>query len=157
MQDIFTVYHAEQQLSWARSINDNSNRIVQEWSSRFVALGNTFQFQQIQINAQEYWVAQGIRIFTNFRLTTERGVALSIDIAVQNWSVRAGTSIINETMTEAERMVAMTNSVVYQSNPQWQNATRARKETIVNGTGFVNGRDWNIYNEFGIRDRVIIQ
>jgi len=144
-----------QQLSWAIGINNTRNQIVPEWTSRFVTLGNTPEFQQIQIDAQEDWINQGISIFNNFELTTERGLALSIDIAVQNWTVRAGTSIISDTMTEIQRMIAMTNSVVEQSSSSWQDAVRARKETIVNGIGFVNGRNYDIYSEFGIGDRVV--
>jgi len=143
------------QLKWAASINDSNNALLPGWAQSFTALGNTAEFQAIQQSALNDYIIQAEKIYNDFGLTTERGVALAFDIAVQNWSVKAGTSIVNNSMTESQKLSAIANSVAMQSATAWQQDVLNRKMTIVNGTGTVHGKSYNLSSDYNIADRII--
>jgi hypothetical protein len=145
----------DSQLAWAKGINNSNDQVFPEWSEKFIALGNTVEFQTIQLNAQEEYITQARKIFKDFELSTERSLALAFDIAVQNWSVKAGAEIVNSSMTEIEKLTIIANSVANQSLSQWQEDVRSRKMTIVNGTGTVHGKSYNLLSDYDIHDRII--
>jgi len=136
-------------------INDSNNKVLLDWKQRFIDLGNTKEFQEIQHEAEKQYISQAKNIFIKFGLTTERGLALAFDIAVQNWSVKAGTSIVNSSMTESQKLNAIAKSVVSQSASKWQSDVRSRKMTIVNGTGTVHRAFYNLV-DYDILDRIVI-
>jgi len=140
---------------WARSINDSKDRIIPEWAELFEALGNTPEFQRIQLDAQEGVINQAQRIFNEFGLTTERGLALAFDIAVQNWNVKVDPGI-NDAMTEMERLLAIVEAVGEQANPKWKEDVLSRKLTIAEGTGTVHGIEYDLLADYDIGDRLII-
>ncbi len=94
-------------------------------------------------------------IAKEFNLKSERGLALALDIAVQNGSVDA-TDYIKQRMaegaSEAEILRLMANAVADQSNPRWGEDVRARKLAIAAGRGRVHGKDYDLGQEFGLTD-----
>jgi len=93
------------QLAWAISINDSNNNIIPTWNSKFKALGNTTEFQNIQLQEESNIINSARKIFNDFGLSTERGLALAFDIAVQNGSVIAGTSIVNNVSSRTKNSI----------------------------------------------------
>ncbi len=58
-------------------------------------------------------------------------------------------------MKETDKLLAITESVVYQSATQWQEDVKNRKMTIVNGTGVVHGVRYNLQADYDIKDRIV--
>ncbi|PKM49622.1 MAG: hypothetical protein CVV02_15415 [Firmicutes bacterium HGW-Firmicutes-7] len=80
-----------EQLSFARSINDKNNRIVEPWKAAFNSLIKNDKFVQIQDKYAKPYLNTATNIIndSNFGVKTVRGYALAFDIAVQNGSVKA--------------------------------------------------------------------
>ena len=149
---------AQNQLSWAKSINNSSNAITEPWYSQFVTLTNNEHFKNIEADAEAYKVGQAMLICDKYNLKTVRGFALSFDIAVQNGSIspEAGkiidTALAQKTnMSEKELLKIIANAVADTST---NNAgdIRARKVTIVDGKGTVHGIVLNLDTNYGLSD-----
>ncbi len=57
------------------------------WRGMLVTMGRTPEFQNIQCEAASDYYKQAQAMFRDFGLTTERGMALMFDIAVQNGGI----------------------------------------------------------------------
>ncbi|MDD2402624.1 MAG: M23 family metallopeptidase, partial [Clostridia bacterium] len=155
-QDIINMLGSSKsnQMEWARSINDGKN-LKTEWYNQFVALCETSQFQQIQRDAMNEYTNQAYKIANDYDLKTERGLALALDIAVQNWDVTSTsrTEIKNSMRngsSEQEVLQLLAQAAVDKVNDTYKADVRTRKFTIVNGTGTVHGKKFDIEKEYGI-------
>lgn len=147
------------QLTWAKSINNSNNSIVEPWKSQFIALCQTSEFQKIQRSGIQDYINMAFSICDDYQLTTERGLALAFDIAVQNGSVKAAArKIINSKMTGTtdymDKLSIIANAVADASN--YPDDVRSRKMTIVNGSGVVHGKTYQL-DDYGITDYEIIK
>lgn len=147
------------QLTWAKSINNSKNNIVEPWKSQFTALCQTSEFQAIQRSGIQSYIDKAFSICDDYQLTTERGLALAFDIAVQNGSVKAAArEIINSKLTGStgymDKLSIIANAVADASN--YPDDVRSRKMTIVNGNGIVHGKTYNL-SDYDITDRAIIR
>jgi hypothetical protein len=147
------------QLDWADriSIGTRKYQVQPQWGEAFATLGTFPEVQAVQLQrVKKYWdIAQ--RDAARFRLTTERGIALCFDIAVQN----GGIDFENEARriqqglgdhpdtSERDRCVLIANVVAEHSRPQFVEDVRQRKQTIATGDGQVHGahyvtQDWGL-------------
>ncbi|MVX66634.1 SH3 domain-containing protein [Clostridium chromiireducens] len=148
----------ENQLAWARTINDSTNKITQPWYSQFVSLCNNQHFINIELDAEAYKVSQAMIICDKYNLKSVRGFALAFDIAVQNGSISSEAAKIIDTalaqkpdMNEKDLLKVIANAVADTSinNPE---DIRSRKISIVNGTGKVHGLMLDLDRNYGLSD-----
>jgi hypothetical protein len=153
-----------EQLQWCHAIQDGSGRAVAEpWKSRFFALGQTPEFQAIQLAQAEDFHKEAIAMCERFGVVTERALALMFDIRVQNGAIasaeeakiRADFAAIpaNADPMEAEvlRLRSIANRRAEAANPAFREDVRRRKLTIANGAGTVHGVAYDLETQFGIR------
>jgi peptidoglycan hydrolase-like protein with peptidoglycan-binding domain len=144
------------QMDWARSIN-NGKKLQTEWYNQFVALSNTSQFQQIQRGAMKEYTDQAYNIANTYGLKSERGLALALDIAVQNWDVSATSranikNSIKNGATEQQVLKLLAQAAVDKADSAYKADVWSRKFTIVNGTGIVHDTNYNLEKDYGITD-----
>lgn len=148
----------QNQLAWAKSINNTSNTIAEPWYSQFVALTNKEQFKNIEADAEAFKVGQAMLISDKYKLKTTRGFALAFDIAVQNGSVTPEAAKIIDAalaqkpnMSEKDLLKVIANAVADTSTSNVEDI-RTRKMSIVNGNGIVHGITLNLDINYGLSD-----
>jgi len=124
-----------------QKMNNGGNSIVEPWLTRLKNLCNIQEFQAIQDEGAQSYVDRAISMCEKFDVYTVRAFCLFFDIAVQNGSVIHPPQVSG--MNDIDKLNAIVNAVVTQTNQQWQNDVRIRKESIVNGKGTVHGRAVN--------------
>ncbi|MDQ1474764.1 MAG: hypothetical protein QOJ99_6244 [Bryobacterales bacterium] len=152
------------QLQWCHGIQDASGRALAEpWNSRFFALGQTPEFQAIQLAQAECFHKDAVAMCKRFGVATERALALMFDILVQNGAVtsaveakiRADFAAIPAGVApmdgEVLRLRSIANRKAEAANPTFVEDVRRRKLTIANGAGTVHGVVYNLESQFGIR------
>ena len=144
------------QMDWARSIN-NGKKLQTEWYNLFISLCKTSQFQKIQREAMKEYTDQANNIANTYGLKSERGLALALDIAVQNWDVSAAsrTNIKNRIKngaTKQQVLQLLAQAAVDKADSTHKADVRSRKFTIVNGTGTVHDTKYNLEKDYGITD-----
>ncbi|WP_297424053.1 SH3 domain-containing protein [Clostridium sp.] len=148
----------ENQLIWAKSINDSGNTIMQPWYSQFVNLCNNAHFINIESDAEAYKVGQAMLICNKYNLKTVRGFALAFDIAVQNGSISPEAAKIIDaaliqkpSMAEKDLLKVIANAVA-DTSVNISEDIRLRKMTIVNGNGTVHGFILDLDKNYGLSD-----
>jgi peptidoglycan hydrolase-like protein with peptidoglycan-binding domain len=161
----------DQQLKWARSINDYSNRnnprVREPWAGYFQQLGDAPEFQRIQLRHVRPRMDTAGRYARRFGLVTERGLALMFDVVTQqgeHWLGRRRDALIRQRcselkqqlrrdLNERERLEIIVNVIAQTVKPRWSNEVRVRKMAIVDGRGTVHGRPFDLEHEFGLTDQ----
>lgn len=155
VKDMLTKTLAEQ-LSWAKLIQ-TANKVNSPYLESFKALGASNEFQDIELEAASSYYNKGSRMATEYGLKSERGVALMVDIAVQNGSISAPVKaiIIKEIAAkgitdEVEKMKVVANRRAEAANSQWIEDVRKRKLMYANGVGTVHGINFDLHRDFAI-------
>lgn len=150
----------ENQLKWAKSINDSHNKIIAPWYSQFVNLTNNKHFISIEKDAEVYMVNQAMLICNRYNLKTTRGFALSFDIATQNGGITTSAAKIinnslnkNPNISEKELLKVIANAVADTSDTNKEDI-RSRKMAIVNGKGNVHGIMLYLDRNYGLSDNL---
>ena len=148
----------QNQLSWAKAINNSANIIAEPWYSQFVSLTNNEHFKSIEADAEAYKVGQAMLICDKYNLKTTRGFALAFDIAVQNGSISSeagkiidGTIGQKPNISERELLGIIANAVADTSINNAEDI-KSRKMAIVNGNGTVHGIMLNLDTNYGLND-----
>jgi SH3-like domain-containing protein len=158
----------ETQMKFARSINDSKSRIIEPWNSRFKTLGKESEFQDVQIEFAQSFVSKAKSLCKEYGLRTERGLSLMFDIAVQNGDISKDTKArimedrqrkeaeLKRSLTEKEFLEIIANRRAEASKPRWVEDVRSRKLTIAKGRGNVHGKYYDLDQEFGLSDKIIL-
>jgi hypothetical protein len=77
----------EDQLAWARSIQDGRHRISEPWLGLLKTLAGSSEFQSVQAAASNRTYQAALALCREYGLTTERAAALMFDIKVQNGTI----------------------------------------------------------------------
>jgi hypothetical protein len=154
----------EEQLTWARSIQDLKRFVVHEpWRGLFKTLGRRGEFQEIQVKSAGQLYQSALALCEAYGVRSERAVALMFDIKVQNGSisevVRAQIEQDFERLEptgdwdaeEVVRLRIIANRRAEAAGPAWIEDVRTRKLTIVNGAGTVHGSFYSLEEQYGIR------
>jgi hypothetical protein len=147
----------EEQLQWAKSINDEQNKIIEPWSTQFINLTNSTEFKEIEKEAEVFMINRAMKICDKYNLKTARGFALALDIAIQNGSIISSASTVidsavqkNPNMPEKDLLKLIANTVA--DNSKSSEDVRARKMAIVNGSGTVHGSMLYLDRDYGLSD-----
>lgn len=148
----------ENQLAWAKSINNSTNTIAEPWYSQFVSLCNNQDFINIELDSEAYKIGQAMIICDKYNLRTVRGFALAFDIAVQNGSISSDAAKIidaalvqSPNMAEKDLLKVIANAIADTSTNNAEDI-RVRKMAIVNGSGTVHGFVINLDKNYGLSD-----
>jgi hypothetical protein len=148
----------ENQLAWAKSINNLTSTIAEPWYSQFASLCNNQHFINIELDAEAYKIRQAMIICDKYNLKTVRGFALAFDIVVQNGSISADAAKIidtalvqNPNMIEKDLLKVIANAIADTSTNNTEDI-RSRKMAIVNGTGTVHGSVLYLDKDYGLSD-----
>lgn len=153
----------DQQLAWARSIQDPNRFVVFEpWRGYFRALGRTPEFQAIQVEHAGGIMQNARARCSQFGVTSERALALMFDICVQNGSISPTTAAAievdfqtippgDEWDVEVAKLRAIANRRAEAAAAAYVEDVRARKLAIANGQGTVHNIPYDLEHQFGIR------
>jgi hypothetical protein len=150
-------------MQFARKMQDPIKHCVcKPWREMFVALGSTPEFQDIETKSAHVMFERAIRLCRQYKLESERAAALMFDIKVQNGSIARGTksliladfetiakSLLQDEL-EVIKMRIVANRRADAAKREWAEKVRARKLCCANGSGIVNGKEYNLENQFGI-------
>ncbi len=155
----------EQQLAWARSLQDDRHCLIEPWRGLFKTLGRRDECQAVQVAFAGDLHERAVTMCRDYGLGSERAVALMFDIAVQNGGIgeiargRIQTDVasldpaMSADAAEVERMRIVANRRAEAANPKWVEDVRARKLTIANGEGWLHGRYYDLAAQYGLRLR----
>ena len=159
----------EDQLSWARSIQDGRRFIIAEpWRGLFKTLGRREEFQDIEVDAARQIYQDAVTWCRTYGVKTERAVALMFDIRVQNGSIASTTRAqierdfaaldpgVDADALEVARLRVIANRRAEAANPRWVEDVRARKLTIANGAGKIHGANYDLESQYGISLRPVV-
>lgn len=94
----------QEQLAFAKSINNKNNQIEEPWKAAFIKLTQNKSFIQIEDRYAKPYMDQAEKITKNpiFGVNTDKGFALAFDIAVQNGSVKSSAKALIEGALKGE-------------------------------------------------------
>jgi hypothetical protein len=134
------------------SLGRTRYKVLPEWADAFEKLGSFEEVQAIQLRGVDrYWnIAE--RDAERFGLTTELGMALCFDIAVQNGGIDRGTeeNSIRRRLAqeppadEKGKRLVIADVVAENSKPAYVEDVRSRKRTIASGGGQVHGAHYTL-------------
>jgi hypothetical protein len=152
----------EEQLTWARSIQDARHSLVEPWLGLLKTLGRTPEFQAIEASHASSLFDGALGLCRQYGVTSQRAAALMFDIRVQNNSI---SSTVNaqierdfaalpagespETL-EAKRLQIIATRRAQAASPQWAADVLNRKLTVANGAGTVHGMHYDLEAQYGI-------
>jgi len=150
-----------EQLDWAKKIQ-SKNKLLPPYDSLFKNLGLTKEFQDIQIESAKFYFDRGVKMANEYGLKSEVGIALMVDIAVQNGSINSATKnlILKEIEqkgfkdNEKEKMRIIANRRAEAANPKWIEDVRKRKLMFVEGGGAIHGINYKLSEEYAIDSSV---
>lgn len=153
----------EEQLAWARSIQDPMRfRVNEPWRGLFRTLGRRDEFQAIQLKAAARLAERATALRRTLGVRSERGQALLFDIVVQNGGI--GPVVLAQIeedfgrldpqdepdRLEVARLRIIANRRAEAANPRWVEDVRVRKLTIAEGAGTVHGQPYDLEEQYGI-------
>ncbi len=144
----------KQQMAWAKSIQNSKFVLHDPWRRAFKKLGTRYAFQKVQVEHADHLFQSALTLCKQYRVRSERAVALMFDILVQNGGIKKKTEakIVSDFQAlphtgdaaEVARLRIIANRVAESAKAQWVADVRNRKLTIANGTGTVHGKHYNL-------------
>ena len=151
-------------MSFALSIQHPvKNFLYEPWRGMFKSLGRAKEYQNIQVKYASGLFKAAQKLCKEYKLWSERAVALMFDIKVQNGSIsrRVRSQILSDfkdlrknlskNSLEIARMRIVANRRAEASYTRWIEDVRSRKLCIANGKGTVHGVDYDIGEQYGLR------
>ncbi|MDQ2695782.1 MAG: peptidoglycan-binding protein [Pseudomonadota bacterium] len=150
----------DEQMNWARSIQDQRRRVAEPWRGMLKTLGRRAEFQAIQVAAADDLFQQALGLCRSYGLRSQRAVALLFDIKVQNGGIKQHVEAqIRQDFRalgrrgeadETPRLVIIAERRAAAANPRWVNDVRQRKLAIATGRGLVHGQRYHLEAQYGI-------
>jgi hypothetical protein len=152
----------EEQLAWARTIQDPRGRLHEPWRGLMVTLGRTSECQQAQLRMAGTYFSKARAMSARFAVRSPRALALMFDIAVQNGGVSPMVAAqidrdiaridpgLPPPEQEVERLRIVANRRAEAANPRWIEDVRERKLCIANGRGRVHGAYYDLEQQYGL-------
>jgi hypothetical protein len=149
-----------EQLRFVRALQNRRGVLAEPWRGMLKSVGRHPDCQAVQVEHAQGYLDRAVGLCAEYGLTTERGLALMFDIAVQNGSISRGVKAqiltdfksVSESGLAAEvtKMKIIANRRAAAANPRFVEDVRRRKLTIAEGCGRVHGIDYDLQQDFGI-------
>lgn len=142
-------------IEWAVSnLYQSSGKFKSEWGTAFLALAATPSYRSLQLSAALPIFNRAKGYFVAFKFTEMRMMLLMFDFVTQNGGFTASQKTSyeafvaqNPTATETARAMQLLSIRLKSVNPKYVEDVRARKSTIINGTGTVHGSKRSLAKE----------
>ncbi len=145
----------EDQIKWADGISTKGKEgLVEPWQSMFTELGKNAHCQSYQEEAAKEYVNRAKSLAKSYGITTDRGLALMFDIAVQSWSIRDPKNLIKDAIkkgTSEKDLLALIAKVSAGSDKD----KLARRTAIVTGKGNVHSTSFDLDGDYKLTDKPI--
>lgn len=140
-------------VSWADGISTpNKTTLIVSWENCFKRLGENEICRGLQNTYKNTYVAQAIYICKQYELATVRGFVLAFDMAVKDWAY--GTDKFNAIMSQVTSNTTELEKLLIMAEYGKDDASKARKNTIASGSGYVNGEEINLDSDYGLHDQL---
>lgn len=128
------------------------------WFGRFEILRNSNCWLQAEVQYTKPYINNGQKLCELLGFETERGLALCIDVAVQNGAPRQDHILEYKRKlgtgraypSEWQKLKLFASVVASFARPQYYFVVLSRKQTIALGRGIVYGRNINLEIDYGI-------
>lgn len=160
VEDILLVTSAltarnQESVNWAKANVLSGTSIKTDWSTRLKRIATSQGYRSLQAEKAEVIHHKALDLFRTYNMTQLRSYLVFFDIVVQNGSIPA--KVYNSYQTwlksntnanEYTRMKKLIELRVAEALPQWQADVRARKMTLLDGTGVVHGSRRDVDKEY---------
>jgi hypothetical protein len=151
----------DDQLAFARSIQDPRFRLHEPWRGMFITLGQTPECQKAQIDLAARYLETATELCVRYEVWSSRALALMFDIAVQNGSIPPSVAALidedaarlapgDRLAVEVARLRIVANRRAEAAKPRWIEDVRTRKLCIANGEGHVHGNYYHLEEQYGL-------
>ncbi len=156
-QSFFSVGQTPSQRSvdWAVKTLYNGSKFKPEWKSELLALLLRPEYRLIQMEAALNLHQKALNYFVDLKFKTYRAYLFLLDVVVQNggfWQSDITTFKKKVAQypkwTETRRLTELLNIRLTHVKSQWRADVKARKTSIINGTGKVHGTTRNYQSEY---------
>ncbi|CAN5589496.1 hypothetical protein BH10BDE1_BH10BDE1_32700 [soil metagenome] len=144
-------------VAWAKATVYQSGGGVfkTDWKNSFLTLAVTAPYRSLQINAAMTMFAKAAGYFDSLKFTQLRSLLFMYDVVVQNGGFTSthlanyrSYLAANPRATETARLTKLMEIRVASVLPRYMADVRARKTTIINGTGTVHGAKRDLQKEY---------
>ncbi len=142
-------------VQWAVNNLYSNGRFIPQWKNELTAMANTQNYVDVQAHRAFVYHQAAMTYMKELQVRQVRAFLLLFDIVVQDGSI--STQNFNEYHTwlsgsprasETQKLIKIIDIRQSDVSSQWQAAFRARKMSIVNGVGVVNGEKRQLEKEY---------
>lgn len=143
--------------SWARSTlyTDGGRTFKQDWLRELQAMAEAPEYVAIQIAAANNLHQYALQLYETIGIATARSYLLMFDFVVQNGGLYNSDinmyfnwANANPNATEKQRLYKILEIRLRHVNPKYVEDVKARKGTIIEGTGYVHGAHRQLESEY---------
>lgn len=142
-------------VTWAVQNLYNGSSFKTEWKTELTRLCDAKNYRSIQLSAAQKIHTRALFFFNRFKLTEVRAYLLMYDFIVQNGgfyqaNIDAYDSYLksNPRATESQKLMKILELRLTKVTAKYRADVKARKSSIINGTGLVHGSNRNHPKEF---------
>lgn len=142
-------------VTWAVQNLYNGSSFKTEWKTELTRLCDSKNYRSIQLAAAQKLHSRALFFFNRFKLTEVRAYLLMYDFIVQNGgfyqaNIDAYDSYLksNPRASESQKLSKILELRLVQVRDKYREDVRARKSSIINGTGLVHGSNRSLAKEF---------
>jgi hypothetical protein len=154
----------KESVKWAqRTALDSKGQILSSWSRPLQNMAESSSYRSLQIQASLGYFERAQQYFVAFEFTQLRHLLLMYDFVIQNGSIGENHLKIyeawlnqNPTANEEARAFALLEVRLTTVKDQYKEDVRARKSTIIRGTGIVHKQNRNLPQEFCFDPKLIV-
>lgn len=145
----------QESVNWAKANVLSGTSIKSDWSARLKRIAKAPGYRSLQVEKAEAIHQKALNLFNTYKMSQLRSYLVFFDIVVQNGGIP--TKVYNsyqawlknnKNATEYTRMKKLIDLRVAEAIPRWQADVRARKMTLLDGTGTVHGSRRDVDKEY---------
>lgn len=154
----------KESVKWAqKTALDSKGQVLTSWSTPLQSMAESSSYRSLQIQASLVYYEKAQLYFQAFEFTQFRHLLLMYDFVIQNGSIGENHLKIyekwlkqNPTANEEARAFALLEARLTTVKDQYKEDVKARKSTIIRGTGVVHKQNRNLPKEFCYDSNLIV-
>lgn len=154
----------KESVKWAqKTALDSKGQVLSSWSTPLQNMAESSSYRSLQIQASLGYFEKAQQYFRAFEFTQLRHLLLMYDFVIQNGSIGENHLKIyeawlnqNPRADEEARAFALLEARLTTVKDQYKEDVKARKSTIIRGTGVVHKQNRNLPKEFCFNPNLIV-
>ena len=154
----------KESVKWAqKTALDSKGQVLSSWSTPLQSMAESSSYRSLQIQASLGYFEKAQQYFRAFEFTQLRHLLLMYDFVIQNGSIGENHLKIyqvwlnqNPRADEEARAFALLEARLTTVKDQYKEDVKARKSTIIRGTGVVHKQNRNLPKEFCFNPKLIV-